>query len=106
MTRRIKDIIATLGAMVKFFLSFEYQNLIIYIECKVSVSEAEFQIKCKWNSIEFTEQMSYSYIEDTYKQRHPYHYMELDTNLEVVNYVLNIVREKIGEKVSEIYHSM
>lgn len=103
MTHRIKDIIATLGAMTKFFLDFEYQNLIIYIECKVSVSEAEFQIKCEWNGIEFTEQMSYSYIEDTYKRRHP---NSLDANWIVVNNVLNIIREKIGEKVSEIYHSM
>ena len=103
MKHRIKDIVATLGQLQSFVLEFAYQNsetVVIFVQCKVSISDEQFQITCEWNGKKFTELLTYSGIEDKFKRMYN---EQLNTHWIVVNRVLNIIKNELKDKINQIF---
>lgn len=103
MKNRIKDIVATLGQLQSFVLEFEYisnETIVFYVQCKVSISDEQFQITCEWNGKKFNELLTYSEIEDRFKRMY---YEQLNTYWIVVNRVLSIIKNKLKNKINQMF---
>lgn len=102
MRDRIKDIVATLGQLQSFVLDFvtiNYETIIVYIKCKVSISDEQFFVTCEWNGKKFNELLTYSEIEDTFKRMYN---EQLNTYWIVVNRVLSIIKNKLKDKINQM----
>lgn len=103
MRDRIKDIVATLGQLQSFVLDFAYQDsetIIIYVKCNVSISDEQFFVTCEWNGKKFNELLTYSEIDDKFKQMYN---EKLNTYWIVVNRVLSIIKNKLKDKINRIF---
>lgn len=103
MRDRIKDIVATLGQLQSFVLDFTYQDsetIIIHVKCNVSISDEQFLVTCELNGKKFNELLTYSEIEDEFKRMYN---EQLNTYLIVVNRVLSIIKNKLKDKINQIF---
>lgn len=99
MRDRIKDIVATLGQLQSFVLDFAYQDsetIIIYVKCNVSISDEQFFVTCEWNGKKFNELLTYSEIDDKFKQMYN---EQLNTYWIVVNRVIGIIKSKLNKQI-------